>query len=203
MASPAVRNAAKPRVKDDFMIRSPAVEHGIETCVHTHRCSASRECDEVGSRRPPLLGTHPSVALPAWRVPQQARGRPSGRGRYIRSFIAGSRLPESDSCQHASCRLIPGGWADTSARSAGLSYATAMESCMRFDLSSRMPAALSRARAACARHFSTFRLRAMAQSLPWAGCKGKSVPRAPISPARQGSRIPIIEPSPESRTRIG
>ena len=42
---------------------------------------------------------------PAWRVPQQAaRGRPSGRGRYIQSFIAGSRLPESDSCQHASCR---------------------------------------------------------------------------------------------------
>ena len=41
---------------------------------------------------------------PAWRVPQQAaRGRPSGRGRYIQSFIAGSRLPESDSCQHASC----------------------------------------------------------------------------------------------------
>jgi hypothetical protein len=89
----------------------------------------------------------------------------------------------------ASRRLIPGGRADTSARSASLSYATAMASCMRFDSLSRIPAALSRARAACARHFSTSRLRGMAQSLPWAGCKGKSVPRAPITD-RQGSRIP-------------
>ena len=68
--------------------------------------------------------------------------------------------------------MIPGGWADTSARSASLSYATAMASSMRFNSSSRMPAALSRARAACARHFSTFRLRGMAQSWPWPGVTG-------------------------------